>query len=190
MNKTRVAVFVGSPRKVSYSRKMAEALIRLAPSSLDMEILEFTDLPFYNQDLEDAGETPASWLEFRRRVRAHDALLFVSPEYNRGVPAQLKNALDVGSRPYGKGVWSGRPGAVVTISQGVMGGFGANHSLRQSLVFLNVPCMQQPEAYIGNVGAIFDEEGRVVNDASREFMTGFMRAFASWVERHTERRSD
>jgi chromate reductase len=184
MTNKKIAVIVGSPRKESFSRKMAKTIMSLAPESLEMEIIDITQLPFYNQDLEDAGNSPEAWIAFRQRIKACDGFLFVTPEYNRGLPAMLKNALDVGSRPFGKGVWAGKPGAVASISQGPLGGFGANHSLRQSLVFLNVPCMQQPEAYLGGVAAMFDAEGKMTADSTREFLTKFVTAFAGWVERH------
>ena len=144
MTTKRVAVIVGSLRKGSFNRKLAQALIALAPESLRFEIVEIGQLPLYNQDLDDGGDPPGAWTEFRRQMRAHDAVLFVTPEYNRSVPAPLKNALDVGSRPYGQSVWDRKPGAVISSSQGAIGGFGANHHLRQSLVFLNVPCLQMP----------------------------------------------
>ena len=108
-------------------------------------------------------------------------LLFVTPEYNRSVPGVLKNAIDVGSRPYGKSVWGGKPGAVVSVSPGAIGGFGANHHLRQSLVFLDVPAMQQPEAYIGGAAQLFDADGRIINEATREFLMKYLDAFAAWV---------
>jgi chromate reductase len=180
MTPQKIAVFVGSLRRDSFNRKMARALIALAPESLELEILEIGGLPFYDQDLED--QPPAAWVEFRDRLRPFDGVLFVTPEYNRSVPAVLKNAIDVGSRPYGKSVWDGKPGAVMSVSPGAIGGFGANHHLRQSLVFLNVPAMQQPEAYVGNAAALFDENGRLANDSIREFVTKFIRAFAAWVE--------
>ncbi|MGV3654492.1 MAG: NADPH-dependent FMN reductase [Noviherbaspirillum sp.] len=185
MASKKIAVIVGSPRRESVSRKMALALMAMAPRSLEMEIVDIAQLPFYNQDLEDAGKSPAAWLEFRESVKGFDGVLFVTPEYNRGLPALLKNALDVGSRPYGKSVWNAKPGAIVTVSPGPLGGFGANHSLRQSLVFLNVPCMQQPEAYIGNSAALFDAEGGIANDSTREFLNKVMNAFADWVATHT-----
>ena len=109
-------------------------------------------------------------------------MLFVTPEYNRSVPAVLKNALDVGSRPYGSSVWDRKPGAIVSSSPGAIGAFGANHHLRQSLVFLNVPTMQQPEAYVGHVDKLFDEHGKLVSDGTRKFLQEFMQAFANWVE--------
>ena len=113
---------------------------------------------------------------------AADAVLFVTPEYNRAVPAVLKNALDVGSRPYGSSVWDRKPGAVISGSPGAIGAFGANHILRQSLVFLNVPAMQQPEAYISRVDKLFDAEGRIAGDGTRKFLQDFMQAFTNWVE--------
>ena len=174
-----VAVLVGSLRKDSINRKVANALIELAPSSLKLGIVEIGALPLYNQD-EDASP-PAPWVAFRAQVKAADAVLFVTPEYNRSVPAALKNALDVGSRPYGQSAWNGKPGAVVSAAPGAIGGFGANHHLRQSLVFLNVPAMQQPEAYIGGADKLFGPDGKLANPATREFMQKFMQAFADWV---------
>ena len=159
---------------------MATALIALAPESLKLEIIEIGGLPLYNQDLDE--NPPVAWAEFRERLIKFDGVLFVTPEYNRSIPAVLKNALDVGSRPYGKSVWNGKPGAAMSVSPGSLGGFGANHHLRQSLVFLNVPAMQQPEAYIGNAANLFDDSGSLTNDSTREFLIKFMQAFAAWVE--------
>jgi len=163
-----VAVLVGSLRKASFSRKVAKALAAVAPDNLHLEIVEIGQLPPYNED-EETAAPPAAWVAFRDQVRGADAVLFVTPEYNRSVPGFLKNAIDVGSRPYGKSVWSGKPGAVVSVSPGALGAFGANHHLRQSLVFLDVPAMQQPEAYIGGAAGLFDEAGTLTNDATRTF---------------------
>ena len=143
-----VAVLVGSLRKDSLNRKVAQALAELAPASLKLFIVEIGDLALYNEDI-DATQPPAPYTIFRDQIRPADAVLFVTPEYNRSVPGVLKNAIDVGSRPYGQSVFNAKPGAVISVSPGAIGGFGANHHLRQSLVFLNVPCMQQPEAYLG-----------------------------------------
>jgi chromate reductase len=182
MNKRKVGVFVGSLRKSSYSRQVAVTLRTLAPESLELAFIELGDLEMYNQDLEDGGMPPASWVRFREEVKKLDAVLFVTPEYNRSIPAVLKNALDVGSRPAGQSVWNGKPGAVVSVSPGAIGAFGANHVLRQSLVFLNIPAMQQPEAYIGNVKTLYDQEGNLVNDKTREFFQKIMDAFAAWID--------
>jgi chromate reductase len=114
------------------------------------------------------------------------ALASLTPEYNRSVPGVLKNAVDVGSRPYGQSVWSGKPGAVMTVSPGAIGGFGANHHLRQSLVFLDVPAMQQPEAYVGGAAQLFDENGNVANESTRGFLKSFMDTFAAWVEKNVK----
>src|SRR3954452_10321958 len=145
---TDVSVLVGSLRRDSLNQKLAKALTELASPRLMLNTVEIGQLPLYNQD-DDGEMPPEAWTTFRQRVRRADAVLFVTPEYNRSVPGALKNALDVGSRPYGQSVWTGKPGAVVSVSPGALGAFGANHHLRQSLVFLNVPAMQQPEAYIG-----------------------------------------
>lgn len=173
-----IAVLVGSLRQESINRRIALALADLAPTSIKLEIVEIGDLPLYNEDIDI--NPPAAYTAFRTKIKAVDAVLFVTPEYNRSVPAALKNALDVGSRPYGQSAWSGKPGAVVSSSPGSIGGFGANHHLRQSLVFLNVPCMQQPEAYISNADAIFDDSGKM-NERTRSFLQTVMDAYADWV---------
>jgi chromate reductase len=178
---TNVCVLVGSLRKASFNGMLANALVSLAPSSMKLETVEIGQLPFYNQDLE-IEPPPAQWTAFRRRIKAADAVLFVTAEYNRSVPAVLKNALDVGSRPYGSSTWDRKPGAVLSSSPGAIGAFGANHHLRQSLVFLNVPTMQQPEAYVGYVDKLFDERGNLTSDGTRKFLQEFMQAFANWVE--------
>ena len=183
MSTTRdVAVFVGSLRKESFNRKLANALIVMAPAPLKLEIVEIRQLPLYNQD--DDANPPAASAAFKARVQKADAVLFVTPEYNRSVPGVLKNAIDIASRPYGKSAWDGKPGAVISLSPGTVGGFGANHHLRQSLVFLNVPAMQQPEAYIGNAPKLFDEAGKLTDDSVRDFAHKFLHAFARWIERN------
>ena len=176
-----VSVIVGSLRKGSFTRMTARAMVDLAPSSLKCEFVEIGDLPLYSQDLE-TEQPPARWLEFRDRVRATSAVLFATPEYNRSVPGGLKNAIDVGSRPYGKSVWQGKPAAVVSVSPGAIGAFGANHHLRQSLVFLDMPCLQQPEAYVGHANTLFNDEGKLTNDGTRDFLRKFMEAFAAWID--------
>jgi chromate reductase len=186
MSSTRdVAVFVGSLRKDSINLKVAHALIELAPSTLKLGIVEIGQLPLYNQDLE--ASPPPEWVAFRERVHGADAVLFVTPGYNRSVPAALKNALDVGSRPKERNVWNGKPGAVVSASPGAIGGFGANHHLRQSLVFLNVPTMQQPEVYVGGADKLFGADGKLINDGTRKFLGQFMVSFASWITTNANR---
>jgi chromate reductase len=177
----KIAVIVGSLRKESYNRKIAKQLILLAPSSLALEIVEIGQLPIYNED-GDTGKVPAEWTAFREQMKKFDGVLFVTPEYNRSVPGVLKNAIDVGSRPYGSSIWNEKPAAVLSASLSAMGGFGANQHLRQSLVFLNMPCMQMPEAYIGNVANLLDNAGNLTNPATKEFLTKFMEAFAHWVD--------
>jgi chromate reductase len=176
-----VAVLVGSLRKESFTRKTARALMAIAEGRLDMTIVEIGALPLYNEDLE--AEPPAAWLEFREAVRSREAVLFCTPEYNRSVPGCLKNAIDVGSRPYGKSVWSKKPGAVVSVSPGAIGGFGANHHLRQSMVFLDMPVLQQPEAYVGGAAKLFDAQGSLIGEGTREFLRAFAAAFEAWIER-------
>jgi chromate reductase, NAD(P)H dehydrogenase (quinone) len=175
-----VAVLVGSLRKEAYTRKLAQALIELAPAALKLTLVEIGELPLYNPDLETAPPLP--WITFRGRIRSANAVLFVTPEHNRSLPAALKNALDIGSRPYGQSVWNGKPGAVISASPGTVGGFGANHHLRQSLVFVNVPVMPQPEAYLAGVDKLINAEGAIENPTTREFLTKFLTAFAAWIE--------
>jgi chromate reductase len=178
----KVAVVVGSLRKESINRKAAEALARLAPGALALQIVEIGDLPLYDEDVE-AGGVPASWTRFRQEISGSDAVLFVTPEYNRSVPGALKNAIDIGSRPYGSSAWAGKPAAVMSISPGAIGGFGANHHLRQSLVFLDMPVMQQPEAYVGDGFHLFGPGGEIVKEGSEKFFQTFIDAFAGWIAR-------
>jgi chromate reductase, NAD(P)H dehydrogenase (quinone) len=175
-----VAVIVGSLRRDSINRKMAHALIALAPASLKPTIVEIGNLPLYDQDLD--GSPPGPWVAFRERIQSANAVLFVTPEYNRSMPGVLKNAIDVGSRPYGHSVWSGKPAAIVSCSPGAIGGFGSNHHLRQSLVFLNMPAMQQPEAYIGGADKLFGLDGKLANEGTGKFLQSFMNAFVAWVQ--------
>jgi chromate reductase len=184
-NTMKVAVLVGSLRRDSFSRKTAKTLVTLAPESLKLEIVEIGDLPIYNQDGDDDGQPPIAWTTFRKRIKEYDGVLFVTPEYNRSVPAVLKNAIDVGSRPYGQSVWGGKPVAIVSVSPGSIGGFGANHHLRQSLVFLDMPAMQQPEAYIGGAGNLFDAEGNISKQDIRGLLLKFMESFAVWLRTNT-----
>jgi chromate reductase len=177
----RVAVVVGSLRKDSLNRKMAKAMASLAPPSLSLEIVEIGNLPLYNQD--DDAAPPAPSVAFKAKIAGADAVLFVTPEYNRSVPGLLKNAIDIASRPYGKSAFDGKTAAVVSVSPGAIGGFGANHHLRQSLVFLNMPTLQQPEAYVGGAGDMFDESGAIKKPDTQQFVEKFLAAFAAWIER-------
>ena len=180
-----VAVIVGSLRKSSYNRMIANALAELAPPSLKLETVEINRLPLYNQDYD--SQSPAEYAPFRERIARADAVLFVTPEHNRSMPAALKNALDVGSRPWGHNKWPGKPAGILTASIAATGGFGANHNLRQSLTYLDMPTMQQPEAYIGKVQELVDDmTGKVVNESTREFLGKYMQAYATWVERNVK----
>lgn len=173
-----VAVVVGSLRKDSVSRKLAKAFAAVTPN-LKFNIVEIGDLPHFDQDLE--SDPPAQWVRFREEIAAADAVLFVTPEFNRSVPGALKNAIDVGSRPYGSSVWNGKPGAVISQSPGAIGGFGSNHHLRQSLVFLNVPLLSQ-EAYLGNSYALFDDNGELINEGTTEFLRSYGAQFSAWID--------
>ncbi len=177
----RVAVVVGSLRKDSFNRKLAKALAATAPAPLSLEIVEIGQLPLYNQD--DDAAPPAASVAFKQQIAAAEAVLFVTPEYNRSVLGVLKNAIDVASRPYGKSAWSGKPAAVISLSPSAIGGFGANHHLRQSLVFLDMPVLQQPEAYVGGASDLFDDAGAIKKPETRQFLDKFLATFAAWIEK-------
>ncbi|HZZ93308.1 MAG TPA: NAD(P)H-dependent oxidoreductase [Usitatibacter sp.] len=177
----RVAMIVGSLRRGSFNRMMGSAAREVAPANVELVEVAIGELPLYNQDLE-TDAPPAPWKRFRDEMRTCQAVLFVTPEYNRSIPGALKNAIDVGSRPYGQSVWSGKPAAIISVSPGALGAFGANQDLRHCFVFLDMPVLQQPEAYIGGAAKLFDEQGRMANDDTREFIRKFMAAFAQWIE--------
>jgi chromate reductase len=179
-----IAVLVGSLRKDSTSRKTALALAALAPETLRLDLVATGHLPFYDQDFDaDAASAPESYRAFRERIARADGVLFVTPEYNRSYPAHLKNAIDIGTRPYGKNVWSGKPAGVVSVSMGAMGGFGANQALRQQLANVNMSVLQQPEVYIGGADKIFDSDGGVTIEATEAFLRGYLASLASWSDR-------
>lgn len=181
MPKKKISVLVGSLRKDSFNKKIANAVIKIAAPDLELEMLEIGHLAHYNEDL-DQGNPPHAWTEFRNQIRNSDGFLFFTPEYNRGISSALKNAIDIGSRPYGQNSWAGKPAAVVSVSISALGGFGANHHLRQSMVFVDVPVMQQPEAYIGNAQSLFDDAGELAGD-TKKFLQTFMEAYKNWINK-------
>ncbi len=181
MTNHKIAIVVGSLRKDSINRKVAMAMCDIARDKLACTIVEIGDLPLFNQDLE--ASPPAPWVKFREQIAAADGVLFVTPEYNRTIPGVLKNAIDVGSRPYGQSVWERKPAAIVTASPGAIGGFGANHNLRQACVFLDMPVMQQPEAYLGHVSdKSFNADGSLADGPLKGLVEKIAGAFADWVD--------
>ena len=180
--KPTIGILIGSLQTNGLTRKLATAIAKLGADQFDVSVIEIGALPLYNPEREEQGV--AEWNDFRAAVAPMDGILFVTPEYNRSVPAALKNAIDVGSRPYGASVWSGKPAGVVSQSPGAIGGFGANHHLRQSLVFLDMPAMQQPEAYLGHAASLFDDAGNLVEGSGKTFLEGFVTAFTAWVALH------
>lgn len=181
----KIAVIIGSLRKASLNRQFAHEVMALAPPSLLLDIVEIDGLQLFNEDLEGNGTSaPEAWSRFRQSIAPKDGVLFFTPEYNRSVPGVLKNAIDIGSRPYGESVWAGKPAAIVSVSPGATGGFGANHHLRQSMVFLDMPLLQQPEAYIGGASKLLGPDGKFNNEGTRQFMKKFIDAFAAWVDIH------
>ena len=179
MRKQEIGIVIGSLRKGSFSRAVANFFVAQATEDANFHIVEMDQLSMYNQDLDSAP--PEAWVNFRKEVQALDGVLFITPEHNRSFPAALKNALDIASRPYGASVWNGKPGGVISVSPGALGGFGANHHLRQVLTFLNVLTLQQPEAYIGNVTASLDEHGVLISEDLKAFLQGFLASLQKWV---------
>jgi chromate reductase len=177
---TTIGIIAGSLRRESFSKKLATALLEMAPDNFQFKIIQIADLPLYNQDFDDDNNPPTAYHSFRDEVQSVDGVIFITPEYNRSVPAVLKNALDVGSRPYGKSVWNGKPAAVFSNSPGLLGAFGANHHLRQSLVFLNMPVMQQPEVYISKVSEVFDENGTLKDGSTKDFLELAVSEYITW----------
>ena len=182
--KLNVAVLVGSLRKESRSLQMAKALTAIAPQIIDIKLIDL-DLPLYNEDLE-TEYPPEKWEQFRNQIKNSDAVLFITPEYNRSVPAVLKNAIDVGSAPHHQNVFNQKPAAIISLSPGKMGAFGANHHLRQSLVFLNMPTMQQPEGYFGDSESLFSPNGQISNDNTRHYISYFLETFTEWIILYTK----
>ncbi|WP_036689133.1 NADPH-dependent FMN reductase [Paucisalibacillus globulus] len=183
MSVKKVGVLVGSLRRESYSKKLANNVVTLFPDGYEIECIKIGNLPFYNQDFDDENNVPTEVVDFRNKLGEFDAFLFITPEYNRSVPAVLKNALDTGSRPKTENRWGGKPAAIISQSPGGIGGFGANHHLRQSLTCLNMSVLQQPEAYIGNVATLLDESGSLTNEGTVEFLQKFVAKFVKLIEK-------
>ena len=176
----KIAIIVGSLREGSLNRKVARSICALRNDNLDCSMIEIGNLPLYNQELD--ASPPEQYRRFREEIAAKDGILFVTPEYNRGMPGVLKNAIDVGSRPYGQSVWNQKPAAIVSASPGSIGGALANHQVRQSCVFLNMPVMQHPEAYLGHVSdTSFDADGCLQDGPLKDLIIGLSTAFADWV---------
>lgn len=183
MSTKKIGVFVGSLRKESFSKKLAESILPMASHGYSLEIIDISDLPIYNQDFDDHGPVPESYTAFREKVKTLAGFIFITPEYNRSVPAVLKNALDVGSRPYGHNIWNDKPGAVFSTSPSNLSGFGANHHLRQSLVFLNVLIMQQPEVYLAHIAGALGSDGKLSDESVKGFVQKAVDSFLAWADR-------
>lgn len=179
---TKIGIIAGSLRKESYSKKVSKYLGKLLPEGYSAEAIDISGLPMYDEDI-DMDSPPQEYMAFRRKIAEMDAFLFVTPEYNRSIPAALKNALDVASRPYGQNVWDGKPAAIVSVSPSKMGAFGANHHLRQVMVFLNIPLMQQPEMYLGEINQLFDDNGKIVNVSTDQYLKQCMDSYIKWIDR-------
>ena len=179
-----VVVIVGSLRKEAWTLKVANALAKLAPESLKLDVTTLHGISFFNQDLEAAP--PADWLAFREKLQKSDGVLFVTPEYNRSIPGVLKNAIDVGSRPYGKSSFLGKPIGIVSNSPGVLGGVNAAMNLKQLLPGITGPIMGQPEIYLIGCGDAFDDQGNLIKESMQKVMKQYIDAYAAWVEKHNK----
>lgn len=179
---SNVGFIVGSLRKGAYTRLLSQAVCELAPPSLQFSEIGIGELPFYNQDL-DTTTPPAQWVSFRNQVKSCEAILFITPEYNRGMPGVLKNAIDVGSRPMKESVWRGKPAAVISLSPGKLGGMAANQQLRLGLSVIGVPVMPSPEMYLAGAGELFDGGGKLVNDETRKRLGSMLGDFNTWIGR-------
>ena len=179
-----IVVIAGSLRKDSFSLKIANALAKLAPASLKLEVITLAGISFFNQDLE--GAPPADWLSFREKLQKSDGVIFVTPEYNRAIPGVLKNAIDVASRPYGKSSFNGKPVGIVSNSPGPLGGVSAAKTLQNILPGIAGPILQQPEIYLNGVGDAFDDKGELTKDSLRQMLQQYINAFAAHVEKHNK----
>ncbi|MDM1554338.1 NAD(P)H-dependent oxidoreductase [Chryseobacterium indologenes] len=182
---TIIGLIAGSLRKESYSKKIARALLSMAPKGLEFKIISIDNLPIYNQDFDDFNDVPESYVKFREEIKKIAGIIFITPEHNRSVPAVLKNAIDIGSRPAGKSVWDGKPGAIFSNSPGNLSAFGANHHLRQSFVFLNIPVMQQPEVYLPHIDKVWDENGNLKDEDVRLFLQKAVEDYAEWFKKNS-----
>ncbi|MBR0756868.1 NAD(P)H-dependent oxidoreductase [Bradyrhizobium jicamae] len=176
-----IVTIVGSLRKESFSLKIANAIAKLAPSSLKLDVTTLHGISFFNQDLEAAP--PADWLAFREKLQKSSGVLFVTPEYNRGIPGVLKNAIDVGSRPYGKSSFLGKPTGIISNSPGPQGGVSAAKNLQNILPGITGPILGQPETYLNAVGDAFNEQGELTKDSLKSVLQQYIDAFAAFVEK-------
>ena len=188
-NKQTIGILVGSLRKESFSRKIALVIAQFFTPDFDVKIIEIGELAMFNQDLDDEGKTPENWRAFRKQIAALNGALFVTPEYNRSFPAVIKNAIDIASWPYGQNLWTGKAGAIITVSLGTLGGFAANQQLIQPLGFLGINLMRQPEMFIANVASILNEKGELIDDHKRESLQKFTQSFAEWIVRFNNRQN-
>jgi len=177
----QIVTIVGSLRKESFTLKIANALARLAPASLKLDVTTLHDISFFNQDLE--GNPPADWLAFREKLQKSNGMLFVTPEYNRSISGVLKNAIDVGSRPYGKSSFLGKPVGIISNSPGPLGGVSAAKHLQNILPGITGPIMGQPETYLTMIGDAFNDKGELVKEPLQKVLQQFLDAFAAWVEK-------
>jgi chromate reductase len=182
MSKYQIAVVVGSLRHDSFNQKLANAIIKLAPPEFSFKQSQIRDLPLYNQDDDDNPAEPVKRL--KGEIAEAQGLLFVTPEYNRSMPGVLKNALDHASRPYGQNAWAGKAGGVIGASIGSIGTAIAQQHLRNSLAYLDVPTLGQPEAFIHVKEGLFDEAGNIGNEDSRKFLQNWMDHYVAWVKKH------
>lgn len=182
----KIGIIAGSLRKESFSKKIAKAVADLQPEGISFEIVSIDDLPIYNQDFDDLNDVPESYKTFRTKMKEYEGFIFITPEHNRSIPAVLKNAIDVGSRPTGESVWENKPAAIFSSSPGSISAFGANHHLRQCFVYLNLLTMQQPEVYIANISEWFEGNDNIKDEENKKFLKSSVDAYIKWFNRLKE----
>ncbi len=185
MEKTVIGILVGSARRASFSKHLAQTIVSYLPQDIEALFLDIENLPLFNQDYDDDNNIPESWLEFRGTMKRLDGFLIVTPEYNRSIPPILKNAIDISSRPMGHSPWDGLPGGVISVTPGKLGGYGAQQHLRQVLTCLNANVMQRPETYIGEVMDIWDDTGKVANPKTEAFLQSIATSLVQWIQRNS-----
>lgn len=182
----KIGIIAGSLRKASFSKKIAKAVAAFQPEGFSFEIISIDGLPVYNQDFDDFNEAPESYKKLRETLKEMDGFVFITPEHNRSIPAVLKNVMDIGSRPAEENVWNNKPSAIFSSSPGNISAFGANHHLRQCLVYLNLPTMQQPEVYITKIDEWFDDNDNIKDEENKKFLKSAVDAYVEWFNRLKE----
>lgn len=185
----KISIIVGSLRRGSFARKTALNVMEMLPEGYQASIVEIGHLPLYNLDYDDTNEAdvvlPESYTDFRETIKASDGILFVTPENNRTIPACLKNAVDIGSKPNNDVAWTGKPTGIISHSVGKMGGYSSHKNLRLALSYFDMPITAQPEVFLGNSHDLFDEQGNLTVESTREFLQKYLNVYLELVDKHS-----